>query len=263
MVGSPAASVEGWPVITGNFLGADGKGIFRLVRNVLAVNRGGCSKIPGKQIGFEIHDAEGKAVLKVGTKFRKELGAKGMFVTTIQGTFYNAAGETVAGRGIAGALEDGCPGAFGFSGSWGMMAGISEKQLQFATACVLSEGAIHEVVTGVIQNQDIDLDGRIFVDATIKNCKCRIRYGNFMFQGKCSVTENKMEVLPPARNVYGFFRSDFLASQAAFRSGTGCAVPGKYQSAGCGHSNERVFGVGEAFGACPECGKAVAWVRMG
>jgi len=263
IVGSPAPSWDVYPMITGNFLDSSGKLLFRLVRNILVINPGDARKILGNQNSFEIHDTQGKMILKVATEFRDEMSEKGMYVTTVEGLFYNAAGQLIAGsQGQFGNIHLNCPTAFGFDGQWAFASGITNDQLSAAAACVSTNGAIHEIITGDIENQQIDFDGKLFVNATITKCKCVIRNGNFMFQGKCSVTENQIEFLPPANNIYEMLRAQLSATKAAFKSDERCVVSGKYQSAGCGHSTEKTFVAGDTFPSCPQCHRPVAWAEM-
>jgi hypothetical protein len=263
IVGSPAASRDVDPMITGNFLDSSGKLLFQLVRNVLVVNPGDCSKIMGKQTGFEIHDTEGKTILKVSAELLDEASPKGMCVTKVEGLFYNAAGQLIAGsqEGLE-KMGITCPTLFGFNKIWEFTNAIAKDEIDAATACVLTNGAIHEIVTGTIENREIDFDGKIFIDATITKCKCLIRYGDFVFKGNCSLIDNNVKFLPPALNVYGIVQGNKSGNTRALGSGERCIVSGKYQSAGCGHSNKKAFDRGDTFPSCPKCQKSVAWTKM-
>src|SRR4051812_19105762 len=54
----PDEEAASYPLLTGNFLDGQGNVLFRLVRNVLSINPGHCSKILSDRIGYEIHDAD-------------------------------------------------------------------------------------------------------------------------------------------------------------------------------------------------------------
>lgn len=73
LVGAEPFDESNYPLLTGNILDSDGKVLCRLVRNMLVVNPGHCSKILGDHIGYEIHDGNGNLIFKVATRFQNLL----------------------------------------------------------------------------------------------------------------------------------------------------------------------------------------------
>ena len=84
MLGVQPFKDSNYLTLTGNFLDSEGELLFRIVRNVLKLNPGMCSKIVGDQVGYEIH------VTKAGASFQRAnsfpqgyLPADSKFRTTI------------------------------------------------------------------------------------------------------------------------------------------------------------------------------------
>lgn len=71
LVGAEPEEESSYPLLTGNILDSEGKVLFRLVRNVLFLNPGHCSRILGDHVGYEIHDSSGVPILKVRTLFER------------------------------------------------------------------------------------------------------------------------------------------------------------------------------------------------
>src|SRR5688572_10974011 len=96
LIGAEPPDESSYPLLTGNVLDSEGNLLFRLVRNVLVVNPGHCSKLVGDSLGYEIHDGNGQSILKVHTSFRPlHDGSESCYVTTIAANFYDRAGERV------------------------------------------------------------------------------------------------------------------------------------------------------------------------
>jgi hypothetical protein len=94
LAGAEPAGESNYPLLTGNLIGADGKVLCRLVKNVITVNPGSCSKVQGDYIGYEIRDQKGYTVCQVLTKFERLPGdATGCFVTTLTGSFHDKSGK--------------------------------------------------------------------------------------------------------------------------------------------------------------------------
>ena len=175
LVGVPATEEGAYPTLTGNFLDAEGNPLFRLVRNVLVANPRNCSKIIGNHIGFEIHDAEGKAVFKVESTWKDE--GKGSYITTISGTFCGKDGSVIV-RADEGAFTctDGAKVAMGWTGNgFAMLLGMSNAEAEVANWCLASGGAINQILRGEIASQDLNLDGKLLIDATVRECSSSTR----------------------------------------------------------------------------------------
>jgi hypothetical protein len=71
LIGAEPPDESSYPLLTGNVLDSEGQLLFRLVRNVLTINPGNCSKIIGDQIGYEIHDSAGALIFRVSSKFEQ------------------------------------------------------------------------------------------------------------------------------------------------------------------------------------------------
>ena len=183
LVGAEPTEESSFPLLTGNVLDSEGNVLFRLVRNVLVLNPGMCSKILGNQIGYEIHDSLGKLIFKVKTEFVNvpQIGNE-TFVTTIAANFYNKSGELVfsANSGEENEqIESGTKTVFGYSGRVFGMSNLNEIETSFARVVFDTQGTINELLTGKIENQEIILDGKVLIDVEIRNCRIGIGTGIF------------------------------------------------------------------------------------
>ncbi len=194
-----------YPLLTGNFLDAEGRVLFRLVRNMMVVNPGRCGKILSDRIGYEIHDANDKLVLRVSTIFAEEgPGGEASYITTIAGNFYDKAGRLVF-RANSGEpderIELEIKGAFGFKGGFGMVFGLSTQESQVAAIALGSGGRIHELVTGPVENQRVNLDGKILLNAHLRRCVVHVRTGDFVVSPDSSIAECEFALTGPAMNI--------------------------------------------------------------
>ena len=65
LIAAEPSEESSYPLLTGNIIDSEGNLLCRLVRNVLTLNPGDCSKLLGDAIGYEIHDAAGQFVFPV------------------------------------------------------------------------------------------------------------------------------------------------------------------------------------------------------
>lgn len=189
LVGAEPQEESSYPLLTGNILDSEGNVLFRLVRNVLVLNPGHCSKILGDHVGYEIHDSSGVLILKIRTLFQPLLGSQGpeMFVTTLAGNFYNKEKELVfsANSGEQDErIETNIKCAFGFSGGFGLVQGMSEEEINFARIVLFSRGAVHEPIKGYLDSKEITLDGKALIGARLTNCKIHVHTGDFATFGQ-------------------------------------------------------------------------------
>jgi len=149
-------------LLTGNILDSEGNVLFRLVRNMLVINPGNCSKILGDHVGYEIHDGNGQLIFKVATRFEGLPNSEEeCFVTTISANFFNKNGELVfeAHSGDENErIESSVKSVFGFSGGFGLVQGLNEDEMNVARAMLSTGGAIHRVLSGRISDKEVSLD---------------------------------------------------------------------------------------------------------
>ncbi len=150
LVGAEPEDELTYPLLTGNILDSEKNVLFRLVQNELIINPGNCSKITGDYVGYEIHDSKGVMIFKVKTLFAKLPGSEEeYYVTTLAGNFYNKKGQLVfsANSGEPDEhIETYVKNAFGFTGrGFGIVMGMSEKEMAFAHKVLSSKGAVHEL----------------------------------------------------------------------------------------------------------------------
>lgn len=205
LLGAEPIEESNYPLLTGNILDSEGKVLFRLVRNVLVLNPGHCSKILGDHVGYEIHDGDDKMIFKIRTLFEKLPGSEEeMFVTTLTGNFYNKKGELVfsANSGEKDErIETNAKCAFGFTGGFGLVQGMSKEEIDFARIALSSRGAIHEPIRGHLDGEEFILDGKALINARITNCKIHVHTGNFAAYGSSVFENDKFFFYEEAANV--------------------------------------------------------------
>lgn len=187
LVGAEPEEESSYPLLTGNILDSEGNTLFRLVRNVLVLNPGHCSRIKGDHVGYEIHDSSDVPILKVRTVFERlpESDEK-MFVTTLAGKFYNKKGELVflANSGEQDErIEVNVKSAFGFARGLGFVQGMSKEEMDFARIVLSSRGNIHEPIRGHIDAEEFIIDGKVLINARLTNCKIHVHTGDFAISG--------------------------------------------------------------------------------
>lgn len=191
LVGAEPIGESNYPLLTGNILDSEGNVLFRLVKNMLVINPGHCSKILSDHVGYEIHDGNGHLIFKVQTRFERLSGeSTECFVTTISANFFNRAGELVfhASSGNQDErIESQVKCAFGFSESFGFVQGMSDDEMNVARFMLSSRGSIHKLITGPVTAQELSLDGAAIYNAQISGCKVALTTGEFAIYG----TSNK------------------------------------------------------------------------
>jgi hypothetical protein len=206
LVGAEPADESSYPLLTGNILDSEGDLLFRLVRNVLVINPGKCSKIIGDHIGYEIHDSGGKMIFQTQTKFEfiPKL-EKESFVTTIGANFYDKNGELVfcANSGDPDEhISSDVKLMMGFFGGFGLVSKVSKEDEELAKIILSTGGSVHQLMTGRIYNQKINLDGKALMDTEIQNCEITVEKGNFVFIGKNnSISHSGFHFKGPAENI--------------------------------------------------------------
>lgn len=184
LIASEPADESIYPMITANVLDSDGKVLFRIVKNVLILNPGNCSKILGNHLGYEIHDSAGNLILGIATTFRSTDQTVGdTFVTTITANFYDKLGNLVFRATDASEqeqIEASCKAAFGFSGGFGLVQNYSHDELEAVRVALLTNGSVHQKLSGSISNAQLNLEGKFFQNATISGCKVLVTEGDFV-----------------------------------------------------------------------------------
>jgi hypothetical protein len=193
LVGAEPGQESSYPLITGNILDSDGQLLCRLVRNVLVLNPGDCSKILGDSIGYEIHDGRGELILRVRTTFE---GVPGMvdecFLTTLDGRFYDKMGTLVLDAS-SGALVVASKCAIGYaSGTFGLVQGYSGEELEIARIALDTGGYVYEPMRGVIEDQEFQLDGKALLDAQVNRCKIHVATGKW-FAARTAFSDTYVE----------------------------------------------------------------------
>lgn len=201
LVGAPPEPGIGYPIITGHLLDSAGKPLVRIVRNALLENPGGCTrKSDPLRPGFEIADASGKTVLKVQTS----LAGVGM-VTTLEGEFFNQRGEIAASLAEGGLSSGKSPVrvAMGLTPTgFGMGMNLNPEALEAARWCLGSGGTIHRLQRGEISGQDLNLDGSLFIDATIRQCRLTGATLDFAFSGKINLADCQLHFDGKAAQIF-------------------------------------------------------------
>jgi hypothetical protein len=201
LVGSEPADESVYPSLTGNVLDSEGKLLFKLVRNVLVVNPGKCSKIVGDVLGYEIHDSVGVSIFAVRTQYTESDG----YVTTIAGKFHDASGKLVFAATAGSSdekIESTAPSAFGFTGqAFGLISNFSPELREVAVFALLSHGAISRILSGEITNKEVHLDGAYLRDVTITDCKIVIEAGQFWVGANVVFSGCALDFRGPAWNV--------------------------------------------------------------
>ena len=207
LVGAEPAEESNYPLLTGNFLDSEGNVLFRLVRNVLVVNPGHCSRILSDHVGYEICDSSGKLVLAVRTVFERLPGAtEETFVTTLKANCHDKSGKLVLQANSGEPDEElvtGTKCAIGFSppGSFGVVQCIGEKERSFLACILMTRGVVHEQLTGCIEGGAISLDGKALVDCNLLNCTIDVARGEFVMLGKTKLENCKIKFSGMAQNV--------------------------------------------------------------
>ena len=203
LVGSEPDDESPYPLLTGSILDSEGNVLFRLVRNMLVLNPGHCSKIRADLTSYEIHDSAGKPILSIRTMFEPlPNNDESMYVTTIRAKFYNRSGELVFSANSGDEterIEASCKAAFG---SGGLAVGYTEDELQLVNFVMATRGRVNRLVTGLIEKQDVVLDGALVRDATLRNCVLHVKSGNFILIGQNKFDSSEFRFEEEAGNVF-------------------------------------------------------------
>jgi hypothetical protein len=206
LVGAEPVGESNYPLLTGNILDSEGNVLFRLVRNMLVINPGRCSRILSNHVGYEIHDGNGQPIFKVATR-PETLPTTGeeCFVTTISANFFNKDGLLVF-KAHSGdedeRIESDVKSVFGFSGKFGFVQAFNDDELNVARAMLLSSGAIHRVISGRITGQEISLDGVVVFNAQFDKCTVNVATGEFVILGQDNSFNNTRFLFSgPAENI--------------------------------------------------------------
>jgi hypothetical protein len=205
LIGAEPEDESNYPLLSGNILDSEGNVLFRLVRNVLAINPGHCSRILGDHIGYEIHDSAGNLIFKVKTSFEKLPNKdEESFVTTITSNFYNKDRQLVfsANSGEPNErIESHVKSAFGFSGGFGLVQGMDQQELDFTRLVLTTRGAIHQLISNDIVGEEVQLDGKMLFNARLSNCTVHVKTGQFSTYGQCGFENCKFVFHDAAENI--------------------------------------------------------------
>jgi hypothetical protein len=205
LIGAPPFPDTHYPLITGNVLDSDGSLLFRLVRNQLIINPGNCSKISADLVGYEIYDSAKRLIFRVKTFFDEK---KEMFVTRMEGNFYDK-NKNLVFKSTFGQdhpfdedpyFECKTKALFGLGG---IAQGLSSSEMELARIAIQSNGAIHKIYTGTIQNEKIGLDGALIRNAVFINCEIIINSAEFEIEGMDNKFDHcKIVCIGPAGKIY-------------------------------------------------------------
>lgn len=205
LIGAEPEDESNYPLLSGNILDSEGNVLFRLVRNVLVINPGHCSRILGDHVGYEIHDSAGNLIFKVKTLFEK-LSNKDeeSFVTTITANFYNKDRQLVfsANSGEPDErIENYVKSAFGFSGNFGLVQGMNQQEIDFARVVLATRGAVHQLISNDIVGKEVNLDGKMLFNARLSDCTVHVKTGQFSTYGQCGFVNCKFVFHDEAENI--------------------------------------------------------------
>jgi hypothetical protein len=161
LIGAEPEGESNYPLLTGNVLDSEGNVLFRLVKNMLVINPGHCSKILGDHIGYEVHDGNDQLIFKVQTRPKCLPGETAeSFVTTISANFFDKHGHLVFHATSGGddeQIESSLKSSFGFTDEFVLIHRMSEDELTIARMMLGSSGAIHRILTGPVSGETVSL----------------------------------------------------------------------------------------------------------
>jgi len=98
--------------------------------------------------------------------------------------------------------------AIGFThGAFGLVGGMSADELDFARIVLTTRGSIHTPVRGLIEDQEITLDGKALLSAHVKNCTVHVHSGNFALYGDGRIEGCKFVFHDEAENIRRLIQS--------------------------------------------------------
>jgi hypothetical protein len=71
----------------------------------------------------------------------------------------------------------------------------------------MSRGTIHQALHGVIEDQEIDLDGKALIDAQVRRCTLNLTRGDFVMV-RSNIDERSLRLNGAAKTIYQFFVQD-------------------------------------------------------
>jgi hypothetical protein len=194
LIGTEPEGESNYPLLTGNILDSEGNVLFRLVKNMLVINPGHCSKILGNYIGYEIHDRNDQLIFKVQTRLEcLPGGTTESFVTTISANFFDKNGNMVFHATSGGddeRIESSLKSNFGYTDEFVLVHRMSEDELTIAGMMLGSGGAIHRVLTGPVSGKTVSLDGTMIFNAQISNCTVQLSTCEFTIYGTANQFNN-------------------------------------------------------------------------
>jgi hypothetical protein len=194
LIGAEPEGESNYPLLTGNILDSEGNVLFRLVKNMLVINPGHCSKILGDHIGYEIHDGNDQMIFQVQTRLKCLPGeTTESFVTTLYANFFDKNGNLVFHATSGGddeQIESSLKSNFGFTSEFVLVQGMSENELTTARMMLGSGGAIHRVLTGPVSGKTVSLDGTMILNAQISNCTVQLSTCEFTISGTANHFNN-------------------------------------------------------------------------
>jgi hypothetical protein len=218
LIGAEPAGESNYPLLTGNILDSEGNLLFQLVRNMLVINPGKCSKILGDHIGYEIRDGNGELIFRTSTTFQKlPRIAHECFVTTITANCYDKNGKLVfkAHSGDANEhLESSVKSAFGIRRGFDFVQGFSDDDKKLAHIMLSTGGKIHRILTGTITDKEISLDGAALINVKFVNCKLHIASGDFIVMSPIEMVDTRLSLYGAAQNVHNFVSAAAAGEQS-------------------------------------------------
>ena len=192
LVGSEPPADSSYPMLTGNVLSSDGEPLFRLVQNQLIINPGHCSKTIGNHVGYEIHDVNDQLIFRVETRYVANAHATvgGNWITTLHGSFYNRNKELVFSakpKEEGGGIEASATFLCGADKGGIAFSNMNPDANALAAAMIATRGKIHGILRGVIEGQEVVLDGKALIDCHFRDCTLIVREGSFVCRGRIDI----------------------------------------------------------------------------
>ena len=72
-------------------------------------------------------------------------------------------------------IETNVKSAFGFVGGFGLVQDMNKEELEFIKIALLTKGHIHQLLTGDVDGEELQLNGKLLLNAKIKNCTVHVK----------------------------------------------------------------------------------------
>src|SRR5579871_5739019 len=205
MVAAPMDPANPFPLMTANIIDERGELLCRIVRNVPVVNPRGCAVVRHSHGGFELCRADGGTVFS----FAATPDRAGTRTYSLSGEFFDRQKKPAVRADADGGSEFNAPHVLGWSkpGRFGRSDGFDRRALEIARHMFASGGAIHERVTGRLERQFIEMDGKFFENATLVECRLRVSEGNFVALGNVVFRHCSFRFSGPAERLRALVRS--------------------------------------------------------